>query len=60
MYQGRGLIPDAHVRTVLVVKADVSADDAASLIHATQRSLPVDALCLDDAVNPSAMVYSMT
>lgn len=50
MYQGRGLTPDAHVRTVLVVKADVSADDAVHLVHITEQSLTVDAFCLNDAV----------
>lgn len=52
MYRGRGLIPDAHVRTVPVVKADVSADDAACPVHVAEQSLTVDALCLNDAVDP--------
>lgn len=37
---------------MLVVKADVSADNAARPIHVAELSLTVDALCLDDAVDP--------
>ena len=52
MYQGRGLIPDAHVRTMPVEKTDVSADDAALPVHVVEQSLTVDARCLNDAVDP--------
>ncbi len=53
MYRGRGLILNAYVRTVPVVKADVSADDTARSVHVAKQSLTVDTRCLNDAVDPS-------
>lgn len=53
MYRGRGLILNAYVRTVPVVKADVSADDTARPVHVAKQSLTVDTRCLNDAVDPS-------
>lgn len=52
MYRERELIQDAHVRTMPVVKADVSAGDAAHPVHVAEQSLTVDTLCLNDAVDP--------
>ena len=53
MYRRQDLIPDAHVRMVLVVKADVSADDAACPAYVAEQSCYVDTLqisCLTLAV----------